>query len=165
MPWPIQPPLDAGETVLATGRFDLDAGLRFSDGAIVLTTKRVIADRPASAAGTLAGDGPWTWPIGPHTRLDVQLRSAVGRVELFDGDRIVARWLFTPTRADGIHAIEDAFDARVTGPDGLSEPAGGRTDRPAGGPAAAEPDEKPAPAGRGLADDAGGTASWRCCFA
>jgi ATP-binding cassette, subfamily B, bacterial len=164
MPWPIDPPLEAGEQVLATGRFDLDAALRFSDGAIVLTTKRVIADRPASAAGTLAGDGPWTWPIGPETRLDVQLRSAVGRVELFDGDRIVARWLFTPARADGIHAIEDAFDARVAGPDGLSEPAGGRTDRPAGGPAVAEPDEKPLPAGRGLADDAGGTASWQALF-
>jgi ATP-binding cassette subfamily B protein len=164
LPWPIEPPLAPGETVLATGRFDLDAGLRFSDGAIVLTTKRVIADRPASAAGALAGDGPWTWPIGPHTRLDVQLRSAVGRVELFDGDRIVARWLFTPAKADGIHAIEDAFDARVAGPEGLREPAGGRTDRPAGGPAAAEPDEKPVPAGRGLADDAGGTASWRALF-
>jgi len=164
VPWSIEPPLEPGETVLASGRFDLDAGLRFSDGAIVLTTKRVIADRPASAAGSLAGSGPWTWPIGPHTRLDVQLRSAVGRVELFDGDRIVARWLFTPARADGIHAIEDAFDARVTGPDGLTEPAGGRTDRSAGESAAAEPDEKTVPAGRGLADDAGGTASWRALF-
>ena len=115
-----------GETVLATGRFDLDSSLRFSDGWIVLTTRRVIADRPASATQPLSGSGPWTWTIGPQTRLDVQLRSAVGRAELSEGDRVVARWLFTPAKADAIHVLEDAFDARVAGPDGLTEPEGGR---------------------------------------
>ena len=153
-----------GETVLAAGRFDLDASLHFSDGGIVLTTRRVIADRPASTTQPLEGAGPWTWTIGPQTRLDVQLRSAVGRVELSEGDRVVARWLFTPAKADAIHALEDAFDARVAGPDGLSQPEGVR--KPAavaddGGP---ESDEKPAPAGRGLGDDGGGPASWRALF-
>jgi ATP-binding cassette subfamily B protein len=150
--------------VLATGRFDLDASLRFSDGTIVLTTKRVIADRPTSATRDLEGPGPWTWAIGPTTRLDVQLRSAVGRIELFDGDRVVARWLFTSARADAIHAIEDAFDARVAGPDGLTQPAGGRTDRSDTAGDAGEREDKPAPAGRGLGDDGGGTASWRALF-
>ena len=115
-----------GEVLLATSRFDLDSSLRFSDGWIVLTSRRVIADRPASATQPLAGTGPWIWTIGPHTRLDVQLRSAVGRVELSEGDRIVARWLFTPAKADAIHVLEDAFDARVAGPDGLSQPEGVR---------------------------------------
>ena len=93
LPWPeATVRLLPGEAVLATSRFDLDASLQFSDGWIVLTTRRVIADRPASATQSLTGSGPWVWTIGPHTRLDVQLRSAVGRVELSEGDRIVARW-------------------------------------------------------------------------
>jgi len=153
-----------GETVLATGRFDLDSCLRFSDGWIVLTTRRVIADRPASATQRLGGSGPWTWTIGPHTRLDVQLRSAVGRVELSEGDRVVARWLFTPAKADAIHVLEDAFDARVAGPDGLTEPEGGRKPAAVTDDTSGETDEKPAPAGRGLGDDGGGTASWRALF-
>jgi ATP-binding cassette subfamily B protein len=153
-----------GETVLATGRFDLDADLQFSDGWIVLTTRRVIADRPASATQPLGGVGPWTWTIGPTTRLDVQLRSAVGRVELSEGDRVVARWLFTPVKADAIHMLEDAFDARVAGPDGLSQPEGVRKPSAVADDAASEVDEKPTPAGRGLGDDDGGTASWRALF-
>jgi len=153
-----------GEMVLATGRFDLDSSLRFSDGWIVLTTRRVIADRPASATQPLGGSGPWTWTIGPQTRLDVQLRSAVGRVELSESDRVVARWLFTPAKADAIHVLEDAFDARVAGPDGLTEPEGGRKPSVVTDDASGESDEKPAPAGRGLGDDGGGTASWRALF-
>jgi len=151
--------------VLAMGRFDLDSRLQFGDGWIVLTTKRVIADQPASGSGEMAGSGPLTWAIGPRTRLDVQLRSAVGRVELSEGDRVVARWLFTPARADAIHALEDAFDARVAGPDGLAEPAGGAVrSAAAANDEAADAEPKPAPAGRGLADDAGGQASWRALF-
>ena len=156
--------LQPGENLLATGRFDLDAALRFSDGWIALTTKRVVADRPASATQPLAGPGPWVWTIGPQTRLDVQLRSAVGRVELSEGDRIVARWLFTPATADAIHALEDAFDARVATAAGLVEPEGGRQTQTTADDVAADADEKPAPAGRGLGDEGGGTASWRALF-
>jgi len=165
LPWPGGLRLNAGEAVLATGRFDLDASLRFSDGWIVLTNKRVLADQPASGSGELSGRGPFAWSIGPQTRLDVHLRSAVGRVELSAGDRVVARWLFTPARADAIHALEDAFDARVAGPDGLTEPASGAV-RPAASASddTADADPKPAPIGRGLADDAGGQASWRALF-
>ncbi len=152
-----------GEAVLAASRFDLDASLQFSDGWIVLTTRRVIGDRPASATHPLTGSGPWVWTIGPTTRLDVQLRSAVGRVELSEGDRIVARWLFTPAKADAIHVLEDAFDARVAGPDGLTQPEGVRKPAAASADATSEAEEQPAPA-RGLDDDDGGTASWRALF-
>ncbi|MEX0670589.1 MAG: ABC transporter ATP-binding protein [Pirellulales bacterium] len=155
------------ETVLAIGRFDLDAELRFSDGWIVLTNKRVIADEPAFAAGGAGtAGGPRSWAIDASTRLDVQLRSAVGRVELSEGDRTVARWLFTPAKAAAIHMLEDAFDARLRGPNGLTEPDDLRDFRqPAAAAEAEQTEEKPAAAAtRGLADDAGGTggrASWR----
>ncbi len=166
LPWTHGIALGPSETVLAVARCDLDGRLQFRDGWIVLTTKRVIADEPAHAAspGTSSTtSGPHSWPIGATTRLDVQLRSAVGRVELFDGERIVARWLFTPARAAAIHALEDAFDARVAGPDGLSESTSTTTNMASRGSAeATESETPPAVAARGLDDDpGGGTASWR----
>ncbi len=158
------------ETVLAACRFDLNAQLQFGDGWIVLTNKRVIADEPASAEGTVrAAGGPRSWWIDADTRLDVQLRSAVGRVDLSQGDQIVARWLFTPAKAAAIHALEDAFDARLRGPDGLTEPADLRSTRQQAADASEEEaEEQPAAAAnRDLADDAagtGGSASWRPLF-
>ena len=165
LPWAASR-LEPGESILAVGRFDLDGRMRFSDGWIVLTNRRVIADRPASADGDDAtAAGPRSWRIDAGTDLDVQLRSAVGRVDLFQGERLVARWLFTPARADAIHALEDAFDARVAGADGLSEPEAMRPARLSATDESAEDDtEKPAGAApRGLTDDdeAGGNASWR----
>ena len=107
--------LDTGERIVAACRFDLDAALRFTDGWIVLTERRLLADPPASAdepAGPKPGGGVVSWPIDAATRLDVRLRNAVGRIELLHGDDVVARWLFTPTRAKSVHALEDAFDER-----------------------------------------------------
>ena len=116
LPWGDRTGLEPGETVVAVCRFDLDADLRFTEGWLVLTDRRLIADQPASADGPgPTGAGPWSWPIGDRTRLDVHLRSAVGRIELSEGQGIVARWLFTAAKAKGVHALEDAFDARVPG--------------------------------------------------
>ena len=164
LPWAGLVRLAPGENVLATGRFDLDSHLRFNAGWIVLTNKRLIADEPASADVAPAGAlGPREWRLDSDSRLDVQLRSAVGRIELSSGDRVVARWLFTPATADTIHALEDAFDARTPGPGGLSEPIATRPAvPPAEGNDAGDTPEKPAAARRGMGDDVtGGTASWR----
>jgi ATP-binding cassette subfamily B protein len=167
LPWPgLQ--LVPGEVVLAVSRFDLDAQLRFTEGWIVLTTRRLIADRPVSADGDApVSGGPRSWMIDADTRLDVHLRSAVGRIELFAGDRVLARWLFTPAKASSIHALEDAFDARVVGPNGLSEPRGDRRPAPSKTDDAADSADKRSGVAnvtpRGLGDDAGGggKASWR----
>ncbi|MFM8706750.1 MAG: ABC transporter transmembrane domain-containing protein, partial [Planctomycetia bacterium] len=108
--------LEPGEKVVASCRFDLDADLRFTDGQILLTDRRVIADAPASADGEPApAGGVRVWPLDPTSAIDVHLRSAVGRIELSQQGRVVARWLFTPARAKSVHALEDAFDARVHG--------------------------------------------------
>ena len=108
--------LESGEKVVASCRFDLDANLQFTDGSIVLTDRRLMADPPASADGGPAFDGsPRSWRLDPETTIDVHLRSAVGRIELAQQGRVVARWLFTPARAKGVHALEDAFDARGHG--------------------------------------------------
>ena len=153
--------IEPGERILASCRFDLDPSLRFTDGAVVLTDRRLIGDDPARA-GAAAGV-PRIWRIGPDSRIDVRMRAAVGRLELTEGDRVVARWLFTPARAAGVHALEDAFDAQLAGGTGESAPAAGRTEG-----AATSPDDaasRPAVAHRGLADGdeplPAGAASWR----
>ena len=154
--------LEPGEKVIASCRFDLDANLRFTDGSILLTDRRLVADSPASADGEAASaDGARSWRLDPTTGLDVHLRSSVGRIELSQRGRVVARWLFTPARAQGVHALEDAFDSRFHGASQhhmtVSE-------------AAPEAEEAPEPVvmagGKSLADDepaaAGGLgASWR----
>jgi len=167
LPWPgLQ--LVPGEILLAVSRFDLDAQLRFTEGWIALTTRRLIADRPASADGEAPVDGgPRSWMIDADTKLDVHLRSAVGRIELFAGDRVLARWLFTPAKASSIHALEDAFDARVVGPNGLSEPRGDRRPTPSKTDDTTDTADKRSGVAtvtpRGLGEDVGGggKASWR----
>ena len=157
--------LQPGELVLATCRFDLDGHMRFSDGWIALTDRRLIADTPASADAAptpeqQAAAGPRSWPLHSDTRLDVHLRAAVGRIELSEHGRVVARWLFTPAKAKGVHALEDAFDAR------LEQPAGPPASATTRSPAAEELSEPTAPPARSRADDdvplpGGGLASWQ----
>jgi ATP-binding cassette, subfamily B, bacterial len=155
--------LEPGEKVVASCRFDLDANLRFTDGSIVLTDRRLMADPPASADGGPAFDGgPRSWRLDPETTIDVHLRSAVGRIELAQQGQVVARWLFTPARAKGVHALEDAFDARVHGQTSQSRDAEADTDTdeqaesvaPAGGKSLSE--DEPAAGGMGT--------SWRALF-
>ncbi|NDC63245.1 MAG: ABC transporter ATP-binding protein [Planctomycetia bacterium] len=159
-------PLEDGERVVASCRFDLDGQLRFGDGWIVLTDRRLVADAPASSSEADAGLSPPTagrprsWNLDPTSRLDVTLRAAVGRIELSQRGHVVARWLFTPARAKGVHALEDAFDQRNSQPTiaGRREPRGD-----AAGSAGAAPT---AAAGSGddadsAATSAGNAGSWR----
>jgi len=140
--------LEPGETVIAAARFDLDAELRFTDGWLVFTGQRLLADRPASAdpsavVRTTPG-GLTSWPLDDDCQLEIRIRGAVGRVELSRRGTIVARWLFTPARAAGLHALEDAFDERSR--------RGAHRDRPAdASPVAAAADD----AARGDADASG----------
>ncbi len=164
LPWGDLIRLEPGEQVLAASRFDLDGRMRFTDGWIALTDRRLIADAPASADATdVTTSGPRSWPLRNDTRLDVYLRSAVGRIELSEQDRVIARWLFTPARAKSVHALEDAFDARLEArggkviPSALPSAAAGTTDETTDSspitPASGRDDEGPLPGG--------GLASWR----
>ena len=49
-----------GERLVATARFDLDRDLRFTEGWLALTDRRLLGDTPASA------DGATTSPHGFH---------------------------------------------------------------------------------------------------
>jgi hypothetical protein len=66
--------LEPGEKVVASCRFDLDANLRFTDGSILLTDRRLLADCPASADGEpSSAEGSRSWPLDPTTGLDLSL--------------------------------------------------------------------------------------------
>jgi len=165
LPWKSGVELAPSETILAACRFDLDGRLRFTDGWIALTDRRVIADEPASADGE-AGGGPRSWPLDADTHLDVRMRAAVGRIELARHGRVVARWLFTAARAKGAHALEDAFDAQSAAlrARAASTGRGGRAGRKL--PATEQPAEERRPAAASARGDddfpePAGAASWR----
>ena len=151
--------LQPGETLLASCRFDLDAGLRFADGWIVVTDRRLLADDPI--LGYQPGSVPLAWAIDSDAAFDVQLRGAIGRIELARRGEIVAQWRFTPARAKSVHAVEDAFDALVHGK--AAPPASQGSDRdasadraPPSGPAQKSPDDAAEGEPPGSA-----TASWK----
>ncbi len=100
--------------MLASCRFDLDGSLRFADGWIVLTSRRLLSDDPDTALPPALGR-PLEWPLDAGTEFDVQLRAAIGRIELVRDGEVIAQWRFTAARAKGIHALEDVFDQLVHG--------------------------------------------------
>ncbi len=69
----------AGEAVLASCRFDLDASGRFATGRMVLTDRRLLADDPATGDD---GRPPLAWPLGPESRLVVKMSTSFGRLSL-----------------------------------------------------------------------------------
>lgn len=102
------------ERLLACCRFDLDAALRFVDGWLVLTDRRLLSDDPATGQPTDSGR-PLEWPLDDTTGLEVRLRATVGRADLSRHGQVEAQWKFTAARARGMHAVEDAFDALQKG--------------------------------------------------
>jgi ATP-binding cassette subfamily B protein len=115
LPWGERIRLDEGERVVASCRFDLDSGLRFVDGWLVLTDRRLIADLPMGPAAGGDPSPPQAWPLDPDMRLVSHLRGPVGRLDLSQGGRLQARWMFTAARAPHVHAIVDAYAARRGG--------------------------------------------------
>jgi ATP-binding cassette subfamily B protein len=109
LPWGDRVRLDPDEREVATCRFDLDSGLRFIDGWILLTDRRLIADLPREPAAGAGPTQPRAWPLTPDMRLVARLRGPVGRLDLSQGGLLLARWMFTAARARGIHAVVDAF--------------------------------------------------------
>jgi ATP-binding cassette subfamily B protein len=137
--------LQPGEQVLACCRFDLDAALRFVDGWIVLTDRRLVSDDPATGQPPEPGR-QIEWPIDEATGLEVRLRSTVGRIEVSRHGQVVAQWKFTAARARGMHAVEDAFDAlQKGGPGDVSNDT--ETSRPPPAVPARAADEDAADAG------------------
>jgi ATP-binding cassette subfamily B protein len=81
-------PLVPDENVLEAVSVDLDRRLRFADGALVLTDRRLLARAPGSA--------DWSaWPLAPPLALRGGDHAGIGWIELHDEARRLARWSFT----------------------------------------------------------------------
>ena len=113
-PWGSVFVLGTGESVIATATFDLDASMRFTEGFLCLTDRRIIADPPASLepdpVSPAPSSGPVWWYLDDSSSLDLRIRGGVGRIELLAAGRVVARWLFSLAQAKGMHALKDAFE-------------------------------------------------------
>ena len=82
--------------MLATLPVDLDTGLRYARGLLVVTEKRLLACEP--------GSGEWrSWPLDASLALRHSDHAGVGTLELVTAERRLAHWRFTLS-AD-VHAM------------------------------------------------------------
>lgn len=78
----------AHEEVLASLEIDLDGGLRFASGIVLLTDRRLLARAPHDQAFC-------EWPLRAGLELQLHDHAGAGTLELFDGSTRVAVWRFT----------------------------------------------------------------------
>ncbi|HJV87519.1 MAG TPA: ABC transporter ATP-binding protein [Noviherbaspirillum sp.] len=107
--------LRADETAVASVELDLDGGLRFAPGVVVVTNRRLLA--------RAASDSDWKeWSYsayGPHLALAHHDHAGVGTLELQDETRRLAVWRYTlghnPEALRLIDHFEQQRDAALTG--------------------------------------------------
>jgi ATP-binding cassette subfamily B protein len=104
--------LAAGERLLAWLVVDLDARLRFGEGLLLVTDRRIAA-RPPGA------DGWVEWPLREDLALRKRDHAGVGTLELLDSSRRLDHWSFTLGQEAAaqrlIESLELALVARAGG--------------------------------------------------
>lgn len=113
-----QPPLESGESPLATLDLDLDAERRFGPGRLVLTPRRLWA--------RAAGDTAWTaWPLSAATTLQQADHAGVTTLTLHDASAERARWHCTLGRHVPATKLVQQFERRqqalAAGPAAVAE--------------------------------------------
>ena len=107
--------LDPGERVLAWFAPDLDNRLRYLEGLVVLTDRRLLqgeAQEPSNARARGRSDGRrWqSWPVSPECQLRARDRTGVGTLELFGPSGRLAHWRYTLGRGTAVRRLIDRFD-------------------------------------------------------
>ncbi|MEO8411344.1 MAG: ABC transporter, partial [Propionivibrio sp.] len=98
--------LNAGEAVLAWLATDLDEALHFAPGLVVLTSQRLLA-KTAHARD-------WqSHPLRTGLQLTRHDHAGVGRLELRDSDRGLARWRYTLAADSAAGRLLDHFDRQL----------------------------------------------------
>ena len=99
----IQPLLEPDEKVLAWLEPDLDAQLFFATGALILTSRRLLARDP--------GATDWlAFPVTLTQSLQHRDHAGVGTIELFDGQNRLGVWRHTLSMAPAVSRLSDIFD-------------------------------------------------------
>ncbi|HNF92778.1 MAG TPA: ABC transporter, partial [Accumulibacter sp.] len=84
---PLEAQMTRDEQLLAALEIDLDAGLRFASGIVVVTSDRLLV--------MSADDGQWrSWAYRPGLSLSRRDHSGVGSLELCDGQSRLGHWRY-----------------------------------------------------------------------
>lgn len=108
--------LAADENVLAQVEVDLDAGLRFARGSLLVTDRRLLASE---------GEGWRSWALDDGLTLRASDHAGVGTLELCDLQQRVAHWRFTLSRQTEALRLVEQFERalrRRAAPDAEPEP-------------------------------------------
>jgi ATP-binding cassette subfamily B protein len=112
----VEPPLQAGEALVASLALDLDERLHFAAGTVVLTDRRL-----------LARSGAPDWRSWPLEGLSLRLadHAGIGCLEAHDERGLVARWRYTLQHNESAQALAKALDGlrRGAGDEADDEPA------------------------------------------
>ncbi|MBA3998095.1 MAG: ABC transporter [Candidatus Accumulibacter sp.] len=104
----IETQLAAGENVLAYLEIDLDAGLRFADGVVLVTKRRLLA--------RAAGQDAWQeWPYRAGLTLQRYDHAGVGTLELCDAGGRLAQWRYTLGGDIAAGRLVDQFTRQLAG--------------------------------------------------
>ena len=98
--------LAAGERLEAGFPLNLDTDLRYSEGLLLLTDRRLLARSPG-------GEGWQEWPYRPGLRLVHGDHAGVGTLELHDGGGRLATWRFTIGSNPAALRLADEFERQL----------------------------------------------------
>ncbi len=95
--------LAPGETLRAQLGLDLDARLRYADGLLALTDRRLLA---------WSAEGQWQqWPLHHALALRRSDHAGAGLLELVDAEGRLAFWRYTLAQDGAAHRLVDVFEA------------------------------------------------------
>jgi ATP-binding cassette subfamily B protein len=111
----------ADEQPLAWLQTDLDTELRFADGMVVLTNRRLLDLRPLNGTGTRSAGGFDQWALEPGLTLDADERAGLGTLKLLSGDQTLARWRYTAAQGAAAHKLARRFKILTRAPGAVDE--------------------------------------------
>ncbi len=98
--------LGEGESVIACLELDLNLQLRFTQGIVVLTDRKLLAKA--------AGDAAWqSWEFHPGLQLEHRDHAGVGTLDLRDQNGLLARWRHTLGRDSAVRRLVVQFQEHV----------------------------------------------------
>jgi ATP-binding cassette subfamily B protein len=107
------------ESPIAWLQLDLDADLHFADGLVVLTDRRLIAFEPQN--GETTPPAVEAWPLYATSGLTASEHAGVGSLELFSGEKRLARWRYTAAQSAAAHRLARRYAIQTRAPDAVVE--------------------------------------------
>lgn len=98
--------LGQGQAVVACLELDLNMQLRFDDGIVVLTDRKLLAKA--------AGEAQWrSWDCRPGLQLEHRDHAGVGTLDLCDENCLLARWHHTLGQETALRRLIEQFQERI----------------------------------------------------